>query len=167
MGRDDDDELRALVDEHARAAYRVALAIVRDAALAEDVVQETIVKVWRNLDTFREAGSQRGWVLRIAHNTAVSTLRTIRDVAHDPTTMPEVATAIGPDRRATGRIAMGALDGALAAMDPISRSVVVLRELEGLSYDEIAAALELPITTVKTRLFRARRELAIALEDWA
>ena len=62
---------------------------------------------------------------------------------------------------------MSALDVALDAMDPISRSVVVLREIEGLSYDEIATTLDLPVTTVKTRLFRARRELAIAMEGWA
>lgn len=167
IGLGDDDGLRALVDEHARAVYRVALAVVRDPSLAEDVVQETIVKVWRNRESFRGDGSQRGWVLRIAHNTAVSTLRSIRDVAHDPATMPEQATTIGPERRATGRVAMGALDQALAALDPISRSAIVLREIEGLSYDEIAAALDLPVTTIKTRLFRARRELAVALEDWA
>lgn len=163
----DGDELRALVDEHARAIYRVARAIVRDSSLAEDVVQETIVKAWRNFDSFRGEGSRRGWVLQIAHNTAVSTLRTIKDVAHDPATMPETPTAIGTDRRATGRVAMAALDDALNALDPMSRSIVVLREIEGLSYDDIADTLGLPTTTVKTRLFRARRELAVALEDWA
>lgn len=162
-----DAELRRVVDEHSRAAYRVALAVVRDPALAEDIVQETIVKVWRNLHDLRDRDSERGWVLRIAHNTAVSTLRTIRDVATDPATMPERPTAIGPDRRAAGRAAMTDLDRALDAMDPISRSVIVLREIEGMRYDDIGDALGIPVSTVKTRLFRARRQLAIALEDWA
>lgn len=162
-----DAELRRVVDEHARAAYRVALAVVRDPSLAEDVVQETIVKVWRHLDDLRDDASERGWVLRIAHNTAVSTLRTIRDVATDPATLPERPTVIGPDRRATGRVALTALDRALDDMDPTSRSVVVLREIEGMRYDDIAVALDIPVSTVKTRLFRARRQLAIALEDWA
>lgn len=162
----DEDELRRLVDDHAPACYRLGLAIVRDPALAEDVVQETMIKAWRSLHTFRGEGSLRSWILRIAHNVAVSMLRKVRDVATDPTELPERAQEIGPHRRASGRMALDAMQEALAELDPVSRSIVVLRELEGLSYDEIAEALEIPTTTVKTRLFRARRRLATVMEEW-
>ena len=165
-GADDDAELRAVVEELARPAYRLALAIVRDPALAEDVVQETLVKVWTSLDSFRGESSLRSWGLRIAHNVAVSTLRQARDVATDPNLLPERAQRVGPERHATGRLAVEELVGLLDAMDPLSRSIVVLREIEAMSYDEIALALDVPVPTVKTRLLRARRHLANALGDW-
>ena len=76
-----DERLRALVDEHATAIYRVALGVVRDPSLAEDVVQETVIRAWRALPTYNGTGSMRSWVLSIAHNTAVSTLRRIKDEA--------------------------------------------------------------------------------------
>ena len=62
--RPTNEELRALVDEHAAAIYRVAIGIVRDPALAEDVVQETIIRVWKSLPTFRGESPIRGWILR-------------------------------------------------------------------------------------------------------
>ena len=84
-----DQRLRALVGDHVEAIYRVALSVVRDPALAEDVTQETVIKAWQSLGTYRGEGSERAWILRIAHNTAVSTLRRIRDEATDPGMLPE------------------------------------------------------------------------------
>ena len=65
-----------------------------------------------------------------------------------------------------GRIAVGELRDALGELDELSRAIVVLREVEGLSYDDTAATLGVPIPTVKTRLLRARRQLAASLEGW-
>lgn len=161
-----DDELAKLVEEHAPAAFRVAYAIVRDKALAEDVVQESIIKAWTKFDSFRGEGSLRSWILTITHNTAVSMLRRVRDVAVDPAEMPETAARVDTERRAEGRVALAALGEALDRLDPLSRAVVVLRELEGLAYEDIAETLEVPVSTVKTRLFRARRSLAGAMEGW-
>jgi len=76
-----DQRLGALVAEHVEAIYRVAISVVRDPALAEDVVQETVIKAWQSMGDYRGEGSERAWILRIAHNTAVSTLRRIRDEA--------------------------------------------------------------------------------------
>ena len=163
----DDEALRSLVTEHTQAVYRVAVAIVRDPALAEDVVQETFVKAWRKMDSFRGEGSLRAWILQIAHNTAVSYLRTVRDVSVDPSEMPEHEVALGTAQQATGRMAMGALADALDDLDPLSRSIVVLREIEGLAYDVIAETLDVPVSTVKTKLFRARRRLTVAMEGWS
>lgn len=81
--------------EHAAAMYRLAVTVVRDHALAEDAVQEAIVKAWRNLDTFRGEASLRTWLLRITHNTAVSILRGLRDTPVDPLRMQETPVA-GP-----------------------------------------------------------------------
>ncbi len=154
-----DERLRALVDEHAPAIYRVALSIVRDPALAEDVVQETIIKAWQALPTYRGEGNQRSWVLRIAHNTAVSALRRVRDEATAPEHLPDVAENLDPERYAQGRADLERLAQVLDGLDELSRTILVLRDLEGLPYQQIAETLDVPIPTVKTRLLRARREL--------
>ena len=70
-----------MIDEFAPSIYRTALAIVRDSSLAEDVTQETIIRAWEAYGSFRGDGSMRGWVLRIAHNQAVSALRRMRNEA--------------------------------------------------------------------------------------
>ncbi|MEL6984069.1 MAG: RNA polymerase sigma factor [Actinomycetota bacterium] len=164
----DPDELHQLVTEHGDAIFRLALSVVRDRALAEDVAQETLVKAWLALPTFRGDSSLRGWVLRIAHNTAVSTLRRRRAVVVDPHDFPEEPIQI--ERSVESRVMSGAaMDDfveALDTLDELSRSIVVLRELDGMSYEEIADVLDIPMPTVKTRLLRARRRLGNALREW-
>ncbi len=156
----------AIVDEHGPAVYRLAKSVVRDSALADDVAQETFIKVWRHLPQFRGEGSLKSWILRIAHNESVSSLRKIRDSATDPGRMPEAQEPIPTNRVVEGRMAASELIVALEDLDELSREIVVLREVEGFSYDEIADTLGVPIPTVKTRLLRARRTLARRLEDW-
>jgi len=165
----DPDELSALVAEHGESIYRVALSVVRDPGLAEDIAQETLVKAWIALPTFRGEASLKSWVLRIARNTAISTLRARRSVLMDPFTMPEEAQPVerSVERRVENRAAMGDFVAALNELDDLSRSCIVLRELEGLSYDEISQVLDVPLSTVKTRLLRGRRRLGLVLEEWA
>jgi RNA polymerase sigma-70 factor (ECF subfamily) len=157
------------VVEHGDAIYRLALSVVRDSSLAEDIAQETLVKAWLALPSFRADSSLRSWVLRIAHNTAISTLRTRRAVVIDPHDLPERHTT--PERSVEARVqsdvVMDEFVEALETLDELSRSIVVLRELEGLSYDEIAEILDVPMPTVKTRLLRARRRLGAALREWS
>ena len=164
----DPEELHKLVTEHGDAVYRLALSIVRDSALAEDIAQDTLVKAWLALPTLRSETSLRSWVLRIAHNTAISTIRTRKAVVVDPHEMPEESTS--PEGSVENRVQSGEVVNefvaALDTLDDLSRSIVVLRELEGLSYDEIAELLDIPLPTVKTRLLRSRRKLGAALRQW-
>ena len=165
----DPEDLHKLGVEHGDAIYRLALSVVRDSSLAEDIAQETLVKAWLALPSFRADSSLRSWVLRIAHNTAISTLRTRRAVVIDPHDLPERHTT--PERSVEARVqsdvVMDEFVEALETLDELSRSIVVLRELEGLSYDEIAEILDVPMPTVKTRLLRARRRLGAALREWS
>ncbi|MDH3302968.1 MAG: RNA polymerase sigma factor, partial [Acidimicrobiia bacterium] len=146
-----------------------ALSVVRDRALAEDVAQETLVKAWLALPTFRGDGSIRSWLLRITHNTAISTLRRRRAVVLDPQDLPERQNRVegSVESRVQGHVVMDEFVAALDTLDELSRSIVVLRELEGLSYEEISEVLAVPMPTVKTRLLRARRRLGNVLRDWA
>lgn len=165
----DPDDLSRLVAEHGESIYRVALSVVRDPALAEDVAQDTLVKAWLALPTFRGESSLKSWVLRIARNTAISTIRARRSVVMDPFMMPEESSVADRtvERKVESNEAMVDFVGALGDLDDLSRSVVILRDVEGLAYDEIAEILDVPLSTVKTRLMRARRRLSSALEEWA
>ncbi len=159
-------QLEELMTEHAEAAYRVALSVTRDPDLAQDVTQDAMLKAWQALPTFRGDSPLRNWVLRITHNTAISALRKRREVLQDPFEMPEQEVGRSVERQAHGRLALDAFEAALGELDELTRSIVVLREVESLSYDEIADLLDVPLPTVKTRLLRARRQLAAALEGW-
>ncbi|MDH4171897.1 MAG: RNA polymerase sigma factor [Acidimicrobiia bacterium] len=162
------DALAALTRRHADAVYRVALSVTRDHALAEDVAQDSLLKAWQALPTFRGQAPLKNWLLRITHNTAISALRRRRDVHVDPAEMPEapVPEQASVERRVESRASVDAFEDALGSLDELSRSIVVLREVEGMSYDEISDVLEVPLPTVKTRLLRARRLLAGSLEGW-
>lgn len=160
------EALEELMTEHAEPAYRVALSITRDHDLAQDVTQDAMLKAWQALPNFRGDAPMRNWVLRITHNTAISTLRKRREILKDPTEMPEPEAPRSVERQAHGRMALDAFEMALGELDELTRSIVVLREVEGLPYDEIAAMLDVPLPTVKTRLLRARRQLSGSLEGW-
>ncbi len=158
-----------MVVDHGDAVFRLAYSVVRDRALAEDVTQDTMLKAWLALPTFRGDSSMRGWVMRIAHNTAISTLRSRRAYVTDPVDLPEATDEPQrlPEQRLEDSQVRSDFEEALDTLDDLSRSVVVLREIEGLSYDEIARLLDVPLPTVKTRLLRARRKLASALREWS
>lgn len=155
-----DERLRALVDDHAESVFRVALSLVKDRALAEDVVQETLIKAWTHLDTHRGEGSERSWILSIAHNTAVSTLRRLREESIDPSDLPDgIALTHDVEQSVEQRQRLEELWAAVGRLDELSRAILILRDVEALSYQAISESLGIPIPTVKTRLLRARREL--------
>jgi RNA polymerase sigma-70 factor (ECF subfamily) len=167
-----DDALAQLMADHGDAVWRLARSVVRDSSLADDVVQETMVKAWRAMSDpdgspFDGGTVPRAWLMTVARNTAISLLRTRRDDPTEPDDLVAVAsTGSGTGVAATDRVAMEHLWEAMAELDEVSRSVVVMRELSGMSYEEIAEVLDIPLPTVKTRLFRARRSLQVSMEGW-
>lgn len=153
--QESDVALRQLFEEHGASVHRMARSVVQDPGLAEDVTQETFIRAWQRAGTYRGEAPIRHWLLRIAHNLAVSTLRAIREESTDPARLP-AGDSVHPDRLVEDRLA---IEGALGRLDPLSRAVVVLREIEGMTYAEISDVLQVPLPTVKTRLFRARGQL--------
>lgn len=158
--------LTELIDHHSAAMFRVARSIVHDPALAEDVVQDSLVKAWQAAAAFRGDSSLRSWALRITHNTAISTLRKRREDVRDPQQLPDTDMTMSTDRQVTGKLMVDDLWTAVDQLDELSRTIVILREVEGMAYEDIAETLELPLPTVKTRLFRSRKTLANALSEW-
>ena len=160
------EDLRALVDEHGTAIYRYALSIVRNPATAEDIAQEALTKAWLALPSFRGDSSLRSWLLKITHNAAMSMLRLRRAEAMDPTDIEIVSDDDHVEGAVEGRLAIDEFNRALNGLDELSRQIIVLREIEDLPYEQIVALLGVPLSTVKTRLLRARRQLSVALEPW-
>ena len=152
-------QIEDLVRDHSAIMYRLAASIVHDHALAEDVVQESMMKAWQALETFRGDSSPRTWLLRITHNTAISILRKRRDEVTAPADLPERVSHGSVEDSAVGQADAHEIWTALSRLDSISRSIVVLREVDDLSYDEIAEVIGAPVATVRTRLFRARQQL--------
>lgn len=159
--------MEQMVRDHADAVYRVALSITKDPILAEDVSQDVLIKAWQSLPSYRGEAPLRHWILRITHNVSISTLRRRREDAMAPADFPEQATTDrSVDTQVQDRMAIARFEAALGDLDGVSRSIVVLREVEGMSYGEMSDVLELPLPTIRTRLLRARRQLADALDGW-
>jgi RNA polymerase sigma-70 factor (ECF subfamily) len=104
--------------------------------------------------------------MKVARNTAISLLRTRREHLFSPEAMPDSGGGVEIPRTVEGRAQVEELWSALRHLDADARALLVLKEVDGLSYDEIAETLELPLPTVKTRLFRARNQLKDALKEW-
>lgn len=165
---DSQDRLRfeMLVLPHLDAAFNLARWLVRGGADAEDVAQEAVLRSYRFFPGFH-GGDVRAWLLQIVRNTCYTLLEKNRpsqstaefdETLHpNPSPSPE-ALAIASDNRQR-------LTRALDSLPPRVREVIVLRELEGCSYKEIAAITSIPIGTVMSTLSRARRQLHAALAN--
>jgi RNA polymerase sigma-70 factor, ECF subfamily len=161
-----------LVERHRAVVFRVAARIVgRDGA--DDVSQDAFLRAFHRLGRFRAEASFRAWLLQITHNAAIDHLDRRRpedpsDSAGDEGPDPDVRRM--PAERLESRERITRLESKLRRLPREARVALVLRDVEGLSYDEIAAVTEAPLGTVKVRLHRARRELIEMLRantyDW-
>lgn len=150
---------------HLDAAYNLARWLMGNDADAEDVVQDAFVRAMTSGDGFR-GGDRRAWLLAIVRNGCHSTHRRlrVREAAHfDEERHTEDGATSSPERLAIDRERSRGLRRAIAALAPEFREVIVLRELEGLSYKEIADVVDAPIGTIMSRLSRARAQLHTAL----
>lgn len=167
------DAFAELVERHRAVVFRVAARIVGPHE-AEDVSQDAFLRAFNRLSRFRGEGPFRSWLLQIAHNTALNALARRRPDPVDPTEeMGENPTTEAdriPALRLEERERRERLAVKLRALRPEHRAVLVLRDLEGLPYEEIAQVTDSPLGSVKGRLHRARGELIELLRrntyDW-
>ena len=158
------DAFEELVRKHRLATYRVALRMLGDESDAEDATQDAFVQAWRNLGGFRADAAFPTWMYRIVTNRCLNMLRARRRT--EPLPDDREAPASRPDRIAEARWQVEDLKLAILRLTPEQRAPLVLRELQGCSYEEIAETLDVSISAVKSRLHRARLELLSAMGPW-
>ena len=156
-----------IVRRYQRPVLSLLVRLTGDAALAEDLAQETFIKTFRSLAAFDVTRRLSSWILRIAHNTAIDAMRRRRipavsiDTAAGPgdphRTEPSAPLTPDPvERAALSR----ALETAMATLKPDQRAAVALRYEEGLSFEDIGQVLGIPEVTARSHVHRARKELA-------
>lgn len=154
---------------HGTAMFRYAVYMLDgDDAQAEDAVQSAWVKAWQHIATFRGESELRTWLFGITAHEVLSARRRRRPIAIDDellTALP-ARRADSPEQQLTETELWGSLQAALAELPWRQRASWVLRELEGLSYEEIAVILDTSSTVVRGQLHRARRTLAVRMAQW-
>jgi RNA polymerase sigma-70 factor, ECF subfamily len=173
-----DVAFRELVHRYERPVFSLVYRMVRDRELAEDLTQDTFVKVLTHVDKYRPEFKFSSWLFKIANNVAIDHLRrrTLDTVSMDGSPHAGTADAVEassfdvavPQENALDELEARevgtAIEQAIARLRPEDRSCILLRHVEGRSYEEIAATLDLPLGTVKTYIHRARHELRKELE---
>ena len=173
-----EDAFRELVRRYERPVFSLIFRMVRDTAMAEDLAQDSFIKVLNNIDKYRPEFKLSSWLLKIANNVTIDHLRRrqLNTISMDGS--PHASTAAdvestrfdvaSSDENALDEMESkelgSAIERAIASLRPEYRSCILLRHVEGRSYEEIAATLDLPLGTVKTYIHRARHELREQLE---
>ena len=170
---------RELVRRYERPVFSLIFRMVRDREIAEDLGQDTFIKVLNNIDRYRPEFKLSSWLFKIANNVAIDHLRkrqldtvSMEGSPHASTATEIEATSFeiasqqeSPLDEMEARELGSSIERAIAALRPEYRSCIMLRHVEGRSYEEIAAILDLPLGTVKTYIHRARHELREALSE--
>ena len=172
--RGDKRAFELLVTKYQRKLGRLLSRMVRDPAEVEDVTQEAFIKAYRALPAFRGDSAFYTWLYRIAINTAKNYLvalgrraPTTTEFNHEDAENFEEADALRdsstPESELHGKQIAATVNRAMDALPDDLRTAITLREIEGLSYEEIANLMNCPIGTVRSRIFRAREAIAAEL----
>lgn len=154
----DERAYRRAVLEHKDCVFGYAARLLAHAEDARDVAQEALVRLWVHRAKVEEPAGARAWLLRTAHNLCLDRLRAGQPASGEALELSAIADArtASPEAKASHREMGEALAAALAKLSPRDRAVLLLRDVEGLAYEEIAQILEVPLGTLKAILHRAR-----------
>ena len=176
LARDGDSEaFRTLVERHSRAVYRLAHRMTGNPSDAEDVVQETFLKAYKQLGRFESRANFGTWLHRIAVNCSIDLIRSRphRESSHDTNDLEhftpiEAADAgrTSPERLMLSTEVKHRIEEAMGALSQMERAAFILRHFEGHSIDEISGSLGLKTNAAKHSIFRAVRKMRTALEPF-
>lgn len=158
--RGDKEAFGRIVSKYHRLVFSVTYRLCNDAELADDVAQDTFLRAWQRLPDFHPErdSSLRAWLCRIARNRTIDLLRQTK-----PQSTLEAYDEVdeqGPLQQLVAKETVSDVRAAIQRLPESSRTALILREYEGLSYAEIASVLDIPTGTVMSRLYYARRRLA-------
>lgn len=177
LARDGDSEaFRALVERHGRAVYRLAYRMTGSAQDAEDVVQETFLKAYKQLSRFESRANFGTWLHRIAVNCSIDLIRARphRETGHDDGDLEQFgavldgadSTGTSPERLMMSTEVQQRIGDAMSNLSRMERAAFILRHFEGRSIDEISQSLGLKTNAAKHSIFRAVRKMRTALEPF-
>jgi RNA polymerase sigma-70 factor (ECF subfamily) len=174
LARDGDSEaFRALVERHSRAVFRLAHRMTGSAQDAEDVVQETFLKAYRQLSRFESRANFSTWLHRIAVNCSIDLIRSRphREAGHDEADLDQLGRDEGghagqpsPERLMLSTEVQDRVTTAMSTLSTMERAAFALRHFEGQSIEEISQALGLKANATKHSIFRAVKKMRVALE---
>jgi RNA polymerase sigma-70 factor (ECF subfamily) len=160
IGQGDEDAMAAFYREHGRVVLAQVLLVTGERVLAEEIVQDTMLAVWRGAGSFRGVSSVRSWVIAIARRQTRDRLRGRRlRVVDDTYLADQPGPGPGPEVTALDRAELAEVRGAIRELTSVHREVLGLAFGSGLSLPEVAGVLEIPVGTVKSRLTAARTAL--------
>ncbi|MHB8651831.1 MAG: RNA polymerase sigma factor [Minisyncoccota bacterium] len=169
----DEGALAVLIKRYLKTLYHLARSFVVDADIAEDIVQDTVVKMWRHLERYDDTQSFRAWLMRIAHNTAIDHIRKKRpqifSLLESSDSHESFAAGIPDTEPLADEIFMRAderreAESLLSILPPYYREIVILRHYSDLTFEEISMVTQKPLNTVKSQHRRAVHKLRILLE---
>lgn len=161
-----------LISEHQTIVYNIALKIMGNEHDASDAAQEAFIKIFKNIKTFKGDSKFSTWVYKIAHNVCIDQLRKIKNITSKTSVSIDetyensenpilniVDSAPTPEEHLINKEKSEMLKMAIDSLHPISRTAIILRDVNGMSYEEIAKIQNCSLGTVKSRIFRARMQL--------
>ncbi|RFA23345.1 RNA polymerase sigma factor [Subtercola boreus] len=169
VGRAADGDVRAfevLVRRYGPLMRAYATRVLGSNDETDDVVQESFITAWQQLSTLTDAGVVKSWLMRIVSRKSIDRIRARKQHVDIDDFEQEAPRAHGPERIAEAHSREAALSRALRAMPAQQRQCWVLKEIAEYSYDDIAAELDLPTSTVRGLLARARKNLMREMEEW-
>jgi len=177
----DEGAFRELFDKYHRRAFAVAFGVVKNQQDALDIVQEAFIKVHRHIGNFQGSSSFYTWLYRIVMNLSIDHVRRNKksrdldyddrvgrdaeNVAGDGALLPRILDG-NPGKTVLRRELTRAIQAALEELPEYHRAVILLREVEGLSYEDMSKILKVPKGTIMSRLFHARRKMQVTLAEY-
>jgi len=160
------DAFRVLVERHSKSVFRLAYRMTGNEQDAEDVVQESFLRAYRQLHRYESRASFATWVYRIAANYSLDLIRARKTVESETVLDNLRESSPGPDRLVISGRMQETVDRALETLSQQERTAFILRHFEGLSIDEIGGALGIGNNAAKHSIFRAVQKLRKALSPW-
>jgi RNA polymerase sigma-70 factor, ECF subfamily len=170
--RGDADAIEALLKLYEKRIYNISLRMTGNEYDAFDAAQESLIKIYKNISAFRGEASFSSFVYRLTVNTCIDFIRkrkndvSIEASMEEGTFFEDKNTSLDPEYNAVGGEINQKIQQALQKLDEEHRALVVLKDVQGFSYEEIAGILKLSMGTVKSRLFRSREKLKKELSNY-